>query len=196
MEEEIKAVDANDENNSDQEETETEDKSTDEVDASEVDPYEAELQRLAKEKELSETIARQKTGALKEEKLKRQKLEERLEKLEKGFTSVNKDELIEQLRIEIKTDTEIERLANNENEKKLIKEYVKKGLSVEDAFVLANKHVVIDARKKAMESDSEESALARLSGASFGGSTGRMSEITRLASEGLSEKERKHLSSN
>jgi len=202
--EEEKADDIDIEKNNEEEdkskEDESEKKDADESDEDSeyIDPYEAELKRLEEEKTKAEAISRQKAGALKEEREKRVDLEKRLAnleaKLEKG-KDVNVEEVAQRLRNEISIDREIESLSSNPSERKLIREYMKaKNLTVEEAYVLANKHVVVEAKKKEAESDQEDAVLARLSGANPGGGKDKIvSRFAKIATDGLTPEEAKHL---
>ena len=195
---EDKSVDPLDEKTEDvvEETEETKEEVVEETTETEVDPYEAELQRLEAERKKAEDIARQKGGALAEAKAKNKALEDRLTALEKKGGAVDKDELVQQLRSEIKQDAEIERLSTNPKEQDLIRYYIKNNnLSAYDAWVLANKAPLVQARQRETEVDQEEAALARISGLSVGGNgTDKRDPIAKLASEGLTEAERKNLS--
>jgi len=198
MDEEKTTVDVEDEKDDttteEVEVEETEEETTEEETTE--DPYEAELNRLEAERKKAEDIARQKGGALAEAKAKNKQLEDRLTALEKKGGAVDKDELVQQLRAEIKQDAEIDRLTTNPKEQELIRHYIKNNnLSAYDAWVLANKAPLVQARQRETEVDQEELALARISGLSAGGgATDKRDPIAKLASEGLTEAERKNLS--
>lgn len=203
MDEDKKTVDLEDEKQ--EEETTVEETDAENVDDAKVeeteddatepddDPYEKELRRLDDERKKAETIATQKSGALKEEREKRKKLEERLEKLERQGSDAKS--IVEQVRAELRQDKEIEALSSNPKEQQLIREYVKtKNLTPDEAYILANRHVVIEQKRREAETDQEELALARLSGRSISGQSKTASALERMAAEGLTEAERKHLS--
>lgn len=185
----------NNKNTTTEETTETTTEEVVETGETEVDPYEAELKRLEAEKIKAETIARQKAGALAEERKKGKALEDRIAALEKRGGDIDNDALVAKLKAEIKRDAEIEKLSTNPNEQKLIRHFIENnGLSVHDAWVLANKNVLIKAQERERELDEEELALARLSGASFGAQSSAIDPLLKAASDGLTEKERKNLS--
>ena len=77
----------------------------------------------------------------------------------------------------------------------MIRYYIKNNnLSAHDAWVLANKAPLIQARQREAEVDEEEAVLARLSGMSISSNTtDRRDPLIKLASEGLTEAERKNL---
>lgn len=199
MDDVTKTGEENAENNNEETVTEeTTEATTEEVvetEETEVDPYEAELNRLAAEKKKAEDIARQKTGALNEARKGQKALEERIAKLEKGSDTLDKETLLQQLKSELKQDSEIEKLTNNPKEQELIRLYIKENnLSVPDAWVLANKNVLIAAKQRDEELDQEELVLARLSGGSIGSQSKSTDPLLKIASDGLTEKERKNLS--
>lgn len=157
---------------------------------SEDDPYEAELKRLEADKKKAEDIARQKSGALNEERKKAKALEERLAKLESK--TADESSIIERVKAELKQEREIEQLTSNPKEQELIKYYIKNNnLNPKDAWFLANKSSLLSANEAKV--DSEELVLARLSGASTSGAENNNSQMFNLAAQGLSEKERKNL---
>jgi len=164
----------------------------------EEDPYEAELKRLENEKKLAEDKSRQKSGALAEERKKRLDAEKRLADAEKGNQSIADEKiksLKEELKAEIRQDAQIESLTTNPKEQELIRYYIaNNNLSVHDAWVLANKKNLTSAYQRSEELDEEERALARLSGASASNTVDKKSPLYKAASDGLTEKERKHLS--
>ncbi len=163
------------------------------------DPYDKEMRLMREAKEKSDEIARQKSGALEEERKKRGAVEQRLAKLEAkieaGLGTIDEEKIVAKLRAEISVSEEIKSLTSNPKEQALIKAYMaEKNLSAEDAYILANKHIVREYKQKELESDGEEIVLARLSGGGAGnGGQPRKSAILKAAEDGLSESERKHL---
>lgn len=163
-----------------------------------VDPYEAELRRLDGERKKAEDIARQKGGALEEERTLRKQAEAELKALKAKPQSEEVDKKIAEaearIRASIQTEQQINALTSNPKERELIRKIMEeKSLSVEDAFILANKHVVVRNRSEEDESFQEQAALAAISGLSAGGVTKRTSPFRASVESGLTEAERKNL---
>ena len=174
-----------------------EDEEEDDEEGGDEDPYDKELQRLADEKKKAEAKARQKSGALKEVKAKYSTLENRLKKLEESRGSADYGKFKEELKAEMRMEAEIEQITDNPKERQLIEFYVKeKNLTVDEAYALANRHVIKQMKEREREGFEEESALARISaGASIGGRSagGLKDPILRAAAEGLTKAEREKL---
>ena len=67
-----------------------------------------------------------------------------------------------------------------------------KGVSADDAYILANAHLIKEAKQQG-EFDEEEFVANFSGGGSFSGSSKGITPIEKAASEGLTESEKKHL---
>jgi hypothetical protein len=178
---------------------EEETKKKEEEEEEENDPYTIQLKKIEAEKAKLSDENRQKAGALVEEKKKRGALEQRLvvleEKIAAGSGSIDEAKLVERLKAEIGREDKVKSLSSNPKEQALIRELmVAKNLSAEDAYVLANKHIVDQYKEQEANTDGEEIILARLSGGGpAGGVKVAKSAILKAAADGLSAEEAKHL---
>ena len=96
------------------------------------------------------------------------------------------------------TKIEIEKVSKDESEKKLIAKIVEtKGVSVFDAKVLANAHKIEEFDRKANEEAQQEESQADFSAGVPRGQKGepayKSDPIGKLAAEGLTPEEQKHL---
>lgn len=171
----------------------------------ELDPYEEYLKKLEEqleqakaEKEKAEMIAQQKTGAINEERKKRKELEEKLnskkEDTEKKYlTAEELDAMLEAREAKRAQLSKVNELTDNEKERQLILKIMEvKGVSADDAYVLANAHLIKEAKQK--DEFDEEAFVANFSaGGSFTASNKVVSPLVKAASEGLTEEEKKHL---
>lgn len=142
-----------------------------------VNPYKAELDKV-------QEIARQKDGALKEERRLRKEAEEKLkaattsdiptsetQKEEKKY--LTQDELEARLARE-KFEIQLERVTDNTDEQKLVRHHYENSIvrtgdvaaDLRMAVALANQHVVEQVRRAQADREVQESVVARVSGGS------------------------------
>jgi len=175
----------------------------------EKSPYDLKLEELEKEKqelkddrEKKDKIILQKTQALKEEREKNKKVKKPAD-VDEGDKPLTRESLAEFLdeRDKKKEDRDsINTLTEDPKEQMVIKAYVDKGYSVEDAYLKANSHLILEhKRMEAEEAGTEvrESFLTRFSGGLPTGKKGQpkymSNPILKEASKELTAEERKYL---
>ena len=171
----------------------------------ELDPYEKYLKQLEEEneqlkaeKEKAEEIARQKSGAINEERQKRKELEEKLEKgnkegdSSKYLTAEQLNQLLDEREAKRERVNKVNELTSNPKERELILKIMEtKNVSPEDAYILANAHIVKEAKQEEID---EESFVASFSGGNVSSSRGNYkSSFERMAEDGLTDAEKKKL---
>lgn len=180
------------------------------ADEGEKDPYEAylekleaELEQTKAEKEKFETMSKQKAAAISEERTKRKALEDKLKEKpseedkgdKKYLTTDELDALLEAREAKREQLRMVNELTDNEKERQVILKIMEvKGVSAEDAYVLANAHLVQKAKQE-VDFD-EDSFLADFSasGSSFSSSRGQaINPVKKMAMEGLTEAEKKFI---
>jgi len=182
-----------------------ESKKSESNDDEDKDPYEAQLEKVQKE---NEELKRNKTAAIKEERGKRQVAEQKAKDLEDKANRQGNDELgddekpltrkeLEAFWSQKEADQRIDQMTTNESERKLIREYVKKGYSVDDAYLKANSHIIDEYKNAEREREQEEGFMAGYSRPVMRGKKGApaysTNPIKKKAAEGLTPEERKYL---
>jgi hypothetical protein len=170
----------------------------------ELDPYEKYLkqleeenERLKAEKEKAEEIARQKSGAITEERQKRKELEDKLEKGEKEgdsskyLTAEQLDRMLDEREAKRERLSKVNELTQNPKERELVLKIMElKNVSPEDAYILANAHIIKEAKQEDID---EESFVASFSGGNVSSQNGYVSPVQKMATEGLTDAEKKKL---
>ena len=165
-------------------------------------PYEKKLQELEKENEKKDEMLRQKNAALKEtrEKLKKTQSKEDVKDDEKPLTKKEMLDLLEAREQKRESLEQIKELSDDPKERQLIQAYVNKGYNVNDAYVLANAHVIDEHKRMVQEEESfnnRESYLTKFSQAGAKKVKGQPqwsnNPILREAAKELDPEERKFL---
>jgi hypothetical protein len=172
----------------------------------EEDPYEKRLRELEAENKKKEEMLAQKNAALKEERTRRKQLEGKTtseksnDDLDKPLTKKEMLELMEERERKAEYRAKVEKLTENPTEQKLIQAYVEKGYNVDDAYVLANRHLIDEHKRMVSERQAEEELEGVMTHYSAGRPTGvkpgnkwENNPILRKAAEELDPEDRKYL---
>lgn len=150
------------------------------------------IKKAEEEKAKAEEIARQKSGAIAEERQRRKELEEELKKKASSLSEEEINRILDQREQKREELNKINQLTSDEKEREAIRKTMElKKVSAEDAFAIVNAHIIKEQREN--NDDSESFVASVMAGGISSSKGGVKNKVRAIAEEGLTEAEKKKL---